>query len=312
MLSCQLARSLRAAPMRLSTDYVSLTRDDLAAGVPFGFDLYDADGAALLPAGTTLRDAAQHAFLFEHFRPLRRRDPAEAAAGPRVPDAVSASVPDATRMGLSAGASIGIRRRVGTTRGLQRCRLIGIAASGALFVEPQSAAAFDFARGDDIEAVAIGRAAVLRFGATVESAQAAGVARYLVLSPPGFVDRLRTRAEPRVPARIAACCTGGAEGVEGIGMVHDISVSGLSIAADRPLAAVGEPLRVLLPYATGGRVEQLALDGTVRAVHADPAAPVLTLHHTAFGEMGADDLIRLKALLFDRLMASSSEIGRRR
>ncbi|MBN3784735.1 PilZ domain-containing protein [Burkholderia sp. Ac-20345] len=291
--------------MRLSTDYVPLARDDLAAGVPFGFDLYDADGAALLPAGTTLRDAAQHAFLFDHFRPVRRRDDAEAE--PRVPDAV----PHAPRMGLSAGASIGIRRRVGTTRGLQRYRLIGIAASGALFVEPQPAAAFDFARGDDIEAVAIGRAAVSRFGATVESVQAAGAARFLVLSPPGFVDRLRTRAEPRVPVRIAACCAGGSEGAEGIGMVHDISVSGLSIAVDRPIAAIGEPLRVQLPYTTGDRVELLALDGTVRAVHADPAAPALTLHHAAFGETGADDLIRLKALLFDRLMASSDSARRR-
>ncbi|VWB32399.1 pilus assembly protein PilZ [Burkholderia lata] len=293
--------------MRLSTDYVPLARDDLAAGVPLGFDLYDADGAALLPVGTTLRDAAQHAFLFDHFRPVRRRDDAEAEAEPRVPDAV----PHAPRMGLSAGASIGIRRRVGTTRGLQRYRLIGIAASGALFVEPQPAAAFDFARGDDIEAVAIGRAAVSRFGATVESVQAAGAARFLVLSPPGFVDRLRTRAEPRVPVRIAACCAGGSEGAEGIGMVHDISVSGLSIAVDRPIAAIGEPLRVQLPYTTGDRVELLALDGTVRAVHADPAAPALTLHHAAFGETGADDLIRLKALLFDRLMVSSDS-GRRR
>ncbi|MCA8061816.1 PilZ domain-containing protein [Burkholderia sp. AU38729] len=293
--------------MRLSTDYVPLTRDDLAAGVPLGFDLYDADGAALLPAGTTLHDAAQHAFLFDHFRPVRRRDDAEAEASPRVPDAM----PHAPRMGLSAGASIGIRRRVGTTRGLQRCRLIGIAASGALFVEPQPAAALDFARGDDIEAVAIGRAAVSRFGATVESVQAAGAARFLVLSPPGFVDRLRTRAEPRVPVRIAACCAGGAERAEGIGMVHDISLSGLSIAVDRPIAATGEPLRVQLPYAAGGRVELLALDGTVRAVHADPAAPALTLHHAAFGETGADDLIRLKALLFDRLMAPS-ETDRRR
>ncbi len=305
MVSRQLARSLRASPMRLSSDYVALTRDDLAAGVPLAFDLYDADGAALLPAGTTLRDAAQHAFLFDHFRPVRRRDDTEAVAetetAPRVPDAV----PHATRMGLSAGAAIGIRRRVGTTRGLQRYRLIGIAASGALFVEPQPAAAFDFARGDDIEAVAIGRAAVSRFGATVESVHEAGGTRFLVLSPPGFVDRLRTRAEPRVPVRIAACCAGGAEGAEGIGMVHDISVSGLSIAVDRPIAAIGEPLRVLLPYATGGRVELLALDGTVRAVHAAPAAPALTLHHAAFGETGADDLIRLKALLFDRLMASS-------
>ncbi|WP_175950297.1 PilZ domain-containing protein [Burkholderia sp. BCC0405] len=293
--------------MRLSTDYVALTCDDLAAGVPLGFDLYDADGAALLPAGTTLRDAAQHAFLFDHFRPVRRRDDAEAETEPRVPDAV----PHAPRMGLSAGASIGIRRRVGTTRGLQRYRLIGIAASGALFVEPQPATAIDFTPGDDIEAVAIGRAAVSRFGATVESVHAAGAARFLMLSPPGFVDRLRTRAEPRVAVRIAACCAGGPEGAEGIGMVHDISVSGLSIAVDRPIAAIGEPLRVQLPYATGGRVELLALDSTVRAVHADPAALALTLHHAAFGETGADDLIRLKALLFDRLMASSDTDRRR-
>ncbi|UXU91033.1 PilZ domain-containing protein [Burkholderia sp. S-53] len=285
--------------MRLPSDYVALVRDDLCAGVPLGFDLYDADGAALLPAGTTLRDAAQHAFLFDHFRPVRVRDDTE--TDPRGPGAV----PPATRMGLSAGAAIGIRRRVGTTRTLQRCRLIGVAASGALFVEPQPAAVLEFARGDDIEAVAIGRAAVSRFGATVESVQTSGAAPFMILSPPGFVDRLRTRAEPRVPARIAACCTGGADGAESIGMVHDISLSGLSVAFDRTIAAAGEPLRVLLPYAAGDRVEWLALEGTVRAAHADPAAPALTLHHAAFDETGADDLVRLKALLFDRLMAAA-------
>ncbi|KOR20085.1 PilZ domain-containing protein [Burkholderia cenocepacia] len=285
--------------MRLSTDYVALARDDLSAGVPLGFDLYDADGAALLPAGTTLRDAAQHAFLFDHFRPVRRREGADTD-----PHGSAATAP-AMRMGLSAGAAIGIRRRVGTTRALQRCRLIGVGASGALFVEPQPAAVLEFARGDDVEAVAIGRAAVSRFGATVESVQASGAAPFMILSPPGFVDRLRTRAEPRVPVRIAACCNGGAQGADGIGLVHDISLSGLSIAVDRPIAATGEPLRVLLPYETGGRVEQLALDGTVRAVHADPAAPALTLHHAAFDDLDADDLIRLKALLFDRQMASA-------
>ena len=286
--------------MRLSTDSVALARDDLSAGVPLGFDLYDADGAALLPAGTTLRDAAQHAFLFDHFRPVRRREDADADSR----GFATAAAP-AMRMGLSAGAAIGIRRRVGTTRALQRCRLIGVGASGALFVEPQPAAVLEFVRGDDVEAVAIGRAAVSRFGATVESVQASGAAPFMILSPPGFVDRLRTRAEPRVPVRIAACCNGGAQGADGIGLVHDISLSGLSIAVDRPIAATGEPLRVLLPYETGGRVVQLALDGTVRAVHADPADPALTLHHAAFDDLDANDLIRLKALLFDRQMASA-------
>lgn len=230
---------------------------------------------------------------------MRRRDDAD--ADPRA----QAAMPPATRMGLSAGAAIGIRRRVGTTRALQRCRLIGVAASGALFVEPQPAAVLEFARGDDIEAVAIGRAAVSRFGATIEAVQASGAAPFMILSPPGFVDRLRTRAEPRVPVRIAARCAGGADPAEGIGMVRDISLNGLSIAVDRTIAATGEPLRVLLPYAAADRVELLALDGTVRAVHADPVTPALTLHHTAFGEPADGDRVRLKALLFDRLMASA-------
>ncbi|RQR30865.1 PilZ domain-containing protein [Burkholderia sp. Bp9143] len=279
--------------MRLITDHVALVRDDVSAGVPLDFDLYDAGGAALLPAGTTLHDPAQHDFLFDHFRPVRRRDDAEPAAPPRD------TAPAATRMGLSAGAAIGIRRRVGATRVLQRCRLIGVGASGALFVEPQPAVVLDFARGDDVEAVAIGRSAVSRFGATVEAVQAAGATPFMVLSPPGFVDRLRTRAEPRVPVRLAARCTGGTAQAEGIGIVRDLSLHGLSIAVDRPLAAAGEPLRVQLPYTDGDRVALLTLDGTVRAVHADHAAPDWTLHHAAFDEIAAADRFCLKALLFD-------------
>ncbi|WP_321810857.1 MULTISPECIES: PilZ domain-containing protein [unclassified Burkholderia] len=279
--------------MRLITDHVALARDDISAGVPLGFDLYDAGGAALLPAGTTLRDPAQHDFLFDHFRPVRRRDDAEPAAP------AHDTVPAATRMGLSAGAAIGIRRRVGATRVLQRCRLIGVGASGALFVEPQPAVVLEFARGDDVEAVAIGRSAVSRFGATVEAVQAAGAAPFMVLSPPGFVDRLRTRAEPRVLVRIAARCTGVPAQADGIGIVRDLSLNGLSIALDRPLAAAGETLRVQLPYADEDRVALLTLDGTVRAVHADPAGSGWTLHHAAFDEVAAADRMRLKALLFD-------------
>ncbi len=294
----QLARSPRAFPMRLTTDHVALARDDFSAGVPLGFDLYDASGAALLPAGTTLRDPAQHAFLFEHFRPVRKRDGTE--SDPRTRD----TAPAATRMTLSAGAAIGIRRRVGTTRALQRCRLIGVGASGVLFVEPRTAAEFDFAPGDDVEAVAIGRSAVSRFGATVESVHLSGAAPFMVLSRPGFVDRLRTRAEPRVPVRIAACCSGGPAGTESIGIVRDLSLSGLSIAVDRPIAATGEPLHVQLPCLAADRVELLTLASTVRAVHADPAAPAWTLHHAAFDETTATDRIRLKALLFDLSMAS--------
>ncbi|AOK07579.1 PilZ domain-containing protein [Burkholderia sp. AU28942] len=279
--------------MRLIHEHVALARDDVCAGVPLRFDLYDAGGAALLPAGTVLRDPAQHALLFDHFRPVRRRDDAE--PGPTAHD----PVPAARHLGLSAGAAIGIRRRVGATRALQRCRLIGVGASGVLFVEPQPAVELEFACGDDVEAVAIGRSAVSRFGATVEAVHAAGGAPFLVLSRPGFVDRLRTRAEPRVPVRIAAWCSGARTSADGIGIVRDLSLNGLSVAVDSPLAAAGEPLSIQLPYADGDRVALLTLDATVRAAHADPAAPGWTLHHVAFGDTAAAERTRLKALLFD-------------
>ncbi|TCW84936.1 pilus assembly protein PilZ [Burkholderia sp. SRS-46] len=282
--------------MRNSYDYVALERDDFAAGTPVGFDVYDLGGAALLPAGTTLHDPAQHAFLFDYFRPARRGEIVRPASPPGGMHAVAG-------MGLSIGKVVGIRRRVGETRTMQRCRVIGHGASQSLFVEPQHGAALGFARGDDVEVIAIGRAAVFRFAATVDVLQAAP-SPYIILSPPGFVERLRARSEPRVPARLAARCSSGQDGVGSFGIIHDISLSGLSIAAPGTIAAAGEPLRIRLPYEVGGSVALLALDGTVRHTHADPAAPTLVLHHVAYGDMEAADVLRLKALLFDRLMAS--------
>ncbi|MGU7768891.1 PilZ domain-containing protein [Burkholderia sp. MR1-5-21] len=282
--------------MRSPHDYVALERDDFAAGTPLGFDLYDLGGAALLPAGTTLHDPAQHAFLFDHFRPAKKGD----VAAPARPSFGDAQTGDA--LGLSTSATIGIRRRVGATRTMHRCRLIGRGAGQSLFVEPQHAAAFEFARGDDVEAIAIGRAAVVRFAATVEAVHDEP-APFMVLSAPGFVERLRTRAEPRVPVRIAARCSGGQDGVGSFGIVRDMSLSGLSIATSDALASAGDPLRIRLPYEVGGNVALLPLDGTVRNVHADPAAPGFVLHHVAYGDMETADTVRLKALLFDRLMA---------
>lgn len=293
--------------MRSSHDYVALERGDFAAGMPLSFDVYDLGGAALLPTGTTLHDPAQLAFLFDHFRPARKSDKRDAGESSRSSSAAAGEPLVAERMDLAVGAAIGIRRRVGATRAMQRCRLIGHAASQALFVEPQHAAALAFTRGDDVEAIAIGRSAVFRFAATVDAVQT-GPAPFMVLSRPGFVERLRTRAEPRVRARIAARCSGGQDGVGSIGIVRDISLSGLSIAASEPIAAPGETLRVRLPYEVGGNVAVLALDGTVRHAHADPAAPSLMLHHVAYGEMEPADVVRLKALLFDRLTASA-EVG---
>ncbi|OJB46097.1 pilus assembly protein PilZ [Burkholderia ubonensis] len=295
--------------MRTSYNFVALEHDDFLAGAPLGFDVYDLGGAALLPAGTTLHDPAQPAFLFDHFQPARR-DAAGLgvaglgpAAGPAEPQ--KDGVPSVAHMGLWMGAPIGLRRRVGATRTMLRCRLIGQRASQSLLVEPQHATALEFRPGDDVEAIAIGRAAAYRFAATVDMVQP-GLAPFMALSPPGFIECLRVRAEPRVPARLAARCCSVRDGVGSFGIVRDISLSGLSVAASQTIAAAGEPLRIRLPYEVGGNVALLTLDGTVRHTHADPAAPQLVLHHVAYGDdIEAADVVRLKALLFDRLMASA-------
>ncbi|KVM82229.1 pilus assembly protein PilZ [Burkholderia ubonensis] len=284
--------------MRTSYNFVALEHDDFLAGAPLGFDVYDLGGAALLPAGTTLHDPAQPAFLFDHFQPARR-DAAGLAEPPK------GDVPSVAHMGLWMGAPIGLRRRVGATRTMLRCRLIGQRASQSLFIEPQHATALEFRPGDGVEAIAIGRAAAYRFAATVDMVQS-GPAPFMALSPPGFIECLRVRAEPRVPARLAARCCSGQDGVGSFGIVRDISLSGLSVAASQTIAAAGEPLRIRLPYEVGGNVALLTLDGTVRHTHADPAAPQLVLHHVAYGDdIEAADVVRLKALLFDRLMASA-------
>ncbi|KVD30634.1 PilZ domain-containing protein [Burkholderia ubonensis] len=295
--------------MRTSYNFVALEHDDFLAGAPLGFDVYDLGGAALLPAGTTLHDPAQPAFLFEHFQPARRGAAGLGvaglgpAAGPAEPQ--KDGVPSVAHMGLWMGAPIGLRRRVGATRTMLRCRLIGQRASQSLLIEPQHATALEFRPGDDVEAIAIGRAAAYRFAATVDMVQP-GPAPFMALSPPGFIECLRVRAEPRVPARLAARCCSVQDGVGSFGIVRDISLSGLSVAASQTIAAAGEPLRIRLPYEVGGNVALLTLDGTVRHTHADPAAPQLVLHHVAYGDdIEAADVVRLKALLFDRLMASA-------
>ena len=293
--------------MRRSYEYVELQAGDVAADTPLEFDLYDRSGVALLPAGATLGSAAQQDFLFRRFKPARKGE-ARPAQGP------SAERLTLERMDLAIGTMVGIRRRTGAVRAMYRCRLIGYSPSQAIFLSPLQGAALDVVRGDDVEAVAIGHAGVFRFAATVEAVHASP-APFVILSPPGVVDRLRTRSQARVAVRFAARFSvgeGGGDGKEdrdgdgenGIAIVRDLSLSGMSLAADRTIAAAGEPLRVWLPYEDDGAIRELALSATVRHVRADPAAPDLLLHHVEFQAMAAADTARLKAMLFDWLIAS--------
>ncbi|WP_186063011.1 PilZ domain-containing protein [Burkholderia gladioli] len=172
---------------------------------------------------------------------------------------------------------------------MSRFRLLGVHPAGPLFVRPLQPRAVDLTPGEAIEAMAIGQSAVYWFTAFVE-AVAFEPAPYLILSAPGKLKRVRERRAARYVL----------SGVQGMGLVPDLSASGLSIAADRELGKAGESVRVALPVAAGdGEVEALALAGTLRGLTHQPEAAPAWLHHVALDAMAEADLMRLKAALFD-------------
>ncbi len=254
-----------------------------------------------MPAGASL-DAEEIAFLFARFAPARRADGDAPRAAPRAGEAPEAAAPSeaafaAPRLSLPADATLGLHRRAGSTRQMSRFRLLGVHPAGPLFVRPLQPRAVDLTPGEAIEAMAIGQSAVYWFTAFVE-AVAFEPAPYLILSAPGKLKRVRERRDTRVAVRRAARYV--LSGVQGMGLVPDLSASGLSIAADRELGKAGESVRVALPVAAGdGEVEALALAGTLRGLTHQPEAAPAWLHHVALDAMAEADLMRLKAALFD-------------
>ncbi|WP_186129712.1 PilZ domain-containing protein [Burkholderia gladioli] len=246
-----------------------------------------------MPAGASL-DAEEIAFLFARFAPARRADGDAPRAAPRAGEAPEAAAPSeaafaAPRLSLPADATLGLHRRAGSTRQMSRFRLLGVHPAGPLFVRPLQPRAVDLTPGEAIEAMAIGQSAVYWFTAFVE-AVAFEPAPYLILSAPGKLKRVRERRAARYVL----------SGVQGMGLVPDLSASGLSIAADRELGKAGESVRVALPVAAGdGEVEALALAGTLRGLTHQPEAAPAWLHHVALDAMAEADLMRLKAALFD-------------
>ncbi len=283
--------------MTESRPVLSVAAADLAAGEPLPWPLFDASGAPLMPAGTTL-DADALAFLFARFAPVRHVG--HDAPAPDGADAVAqAAATIAPRVLLAGDAMVGLRRRGSTMRQLNRFRLIGAHPAGPLFLRPLQPSAVDFAPNDQIDAMAIGQSAVYWFTALVE-AVAFDPAPYLILSAPANVKRVRERRDARVPVRLAARYTAPAASSQGLGLVLDVSPSGFSIAAERALAAVGEPLRVALPVTTEeGDIGEIVLEGTVRGVGEQADASPAWLHHVACGETSGEAITALKAALFD-------------
>ncbi|HKR44921.1 MAG TPA: flagellar brake protein [Paraburkholderia sp.] len=266
----------------------------------------------LLPQGGVL-NSEQRDFLFAHFQPYRNT--AEEASLATTQDGLAdrGKAPLTLEdMNLAIGALLGIRSQAGTGREMLPCRLIGFRPGGAMFVTPPAASkpAWEPFQGEQVEIVAIATQAVFWLVCTVE-AVCTHPFRYLVLSEPGTIRRLRERRAVRVRTQLAVRYGVDLTGSEldRLGIGCDISVLGMSLAAGRKIGEVGERICVVFPIETGNGGATFQAVAVIRNLRADIPQEGLTLHGLEFDTLTPESQVALKTFVFDRQDAVSYWAG---
>jgi hypothetical protein len=279
---------------------------------PLTLAVFHQDGTMLLPAGGVL-NGEQRDFLFAHFQPHLNGEHVARLANAEDGQADRARGPiTLEEMNLAIGALLGIRSQAGTGREMLPCRLIGYRPGGALFVTPPASgnAAWEPFLGEQVEIVAIATQAVFWLVCTVE-AVCAHPFRYLVLSEPGTIRRLRERKAVRVRTQLAVRygvdLTGAS--LDRLGIGCDISVHGMSLAAGQKIGEIGERICVAFPIETGNAGATFQAVAVIRNLRADAPQSGLTLHGLEFDPLSTESQIALKTFVFDRQDAVSYWAG---
>jgi hypothetical protein len=279
---------------------------------PLPLAVFHQDGTMLLPAGGVL-NGEQRDFLFAHFQPYLNSEQVARLANAEDGQADRARGPVALEeMNLAIGALLGIRSQTGTGREMLPCRLIGFRSGGALFVTPPASGspAWEPFLGEQVEIVAIATQAVFWLVCTVE-AVCVHPFRYLVLSEPGTIRRLRERRAVRVRTQLAVRYGVDLTGsnLDRLGIGCDISVHGMSLAAGRKIGEIGERICVVFPIESGNAGATFQAVAVIRNLRADTPQSGLTLHGLEFDPLSTESQIALKTFVFDRQDAVSYWAG---
>jgi hypothetical protein len=199
--------------MNLENPIEGLNRDDVPVGTPLPWPVVDHSGMLLLDQGVTLACAAEREFLFEHFHPWRGDLPAAATvAAPVSPASTEPRPMTVADMRLAIGMPLGVRLQLSGSHAMRSSRVIGLAPNHALFITPprQPREPLDLVYGEQVEVMAVSVLVLSWCVCTVE-AICLDPFRYVVLSAPGNIRRLRkrgtVRAHVRLPVRHARSST---------------------------------------------------------------------------------------------------------
>lgn len=284
---------------------------EVSVGTPLDWPVVDADGMPLLGRGEILERPEDRDFLFRHFQPRRGDRVAQgetASAGTDAPGPLpAATIED---LGLSIGTRLGVRPQIGMGRAMHASRVIGVAPNHTLFVMPplMDGRSLALAPGEQLEVVAIASRAVFLFVCTVDAVCTVPFP-YLVLSEPGAIRRLRVRRSARVPVRLAVRYTTVATGAtgsayEGLGVTHDISPLGMSLATSAALGQPGDRVHVAFRIRTDDVNLDIEAVAVLRSVQSSPASDGLIVHGLEFGQVEPTRQLALKCFVLERNQAA--------
>ena len=206
-----------------------------------------------------------------------------------------------------------MRPQIGMGRAMHASRVIGVAPNHTLFVMLPLVDGRPLALepGEQLEVVAIASRTVFLFVCTVDAVCTLPFP-YLVLSEPGAIRRLRVRRSVRVPVRLAvryatvATMTTGATGsaYEGLGVTHDISPLGMSLAVPAALGQPGDHVHVAFRIRTDGVNLDIEVVAVLRSVQTAQVHDGLTVHGLEFGQLEPTQQLALKCFVLERNQAA--------
>jgi hypothetical protein len=288
-----------------------MTPENLIEGLNRDEVPVDDSGVLLLDQGATLACVEEREFLFEHFRPWRGDLPVAATSTTSVLPPLTEPRPmTVADMGLAIGMPLGVRPQLSGSHAMRSSRVIGLAPNHMLFITPprQPREPLDLIYGEQVEVMAVSDLALSWCLCTVE-AICSDPFRYVVLSAPGNIRRLRkrgtVRAQVRLPVRHGRSSTADSQ-YDGIGLAQDISASGMSLMTRGSLGSVGDRFRIAFRIKTGDLDICLRPVAIIRNVRDGMAVQGCTIHGLEFEGLEASEQIALKAFVLERAHLSSS------
>ncbi|EKZ96560.1 flagellar brake protein [Cupriavidus metallidurans] len=295
---------------------ILLSPQDLPVGQPLPWSLLDEQGNLMLDSGSIIPDARDLALVFRHGQVCRPDDIPEAGNEPEVQTASRLS---AGPLGLQVGTLLHVKTPGEKSRAAAS-RLIGFVDQG-LFITWPTLGGRDLMlqAGEPLLLRGFSGQAIHSFTSTI-TAVCRSPFRYLVLSAPAQTEQMPVRRAARVPTRLAAYLTEGADedgqpsnagmddrmsqGMARLGVLSDLSTGGALVQTSSLAPAVGQKVRLRFRLKTASLDAEVIIDGTVRSAASqdDDEFPAFGV---AFDALGERELTLLQCFIYEQLLATT-------